>query len=84
MCGSGMAVTVSESSENVPASDSKRSTVPLVITDELRTVVPGALGVPKRAVEIATGEHGGRKLVRVRGLTAEAVRRRLADASRAR
>lgn len=36
------------------------------------------LGVPKRAVEIATGERGRRKLVRVAGLTAGELRRRLA------
>ena len=36
------------------------------------------LGVPKRAVTIATGEHGRRKRVRVAGLTADEVRRRLA------
>jgi uncharacterized protein len=40
------------------------------------------LGVPKRDVEIATGERGRRKLVRVAGLTADEARRRLAaDAS---
>jgi uncharacterized protein (TIGR00251 family) len=43
----------------------------------------GVLGVPKRDIEIATGEHGRRKLVRVRGLTADVVRARLAVASRA-
>jgi uncharacterized protein (TIGR00251 family) len=41
----------------------------------------GVLGAPKRDVEIATGKHGRRKLVRVRGLTADEVRRRLAAAS---
>lgn len=42
----------------------------------------GVLGVPKRDIEIAVGEHGRRKLVRVRGLTADEVRMRLAVASR--
>jgi uncharacterized protein (TIGR00251 family) len=36
------------------------------------------LGVPKREITIATGEQGRRKLVRVAGLTADEVRRRLA------
>lgn len=35
------------------------------------------LGVPKRDLAITTGEHGRRKLVRVRGLTGTAVRERL-------
>lgn len=35
------------------------------------------LGVPKRDVAITTGERGRRKLVRVAGLTADEVRRRL-------
>ena len=39
------------------------------------------LGVPKRDIEIAAGEHGRRKLVRVRGLTPEEVRRRLNSAT---
>jgi uncharacterized protein (TIGR00251 family) len=41
------------------------------------------LGVPKRDVEIAMGERGRRKLVRVAGLTADEVRRRLAGATSA-
>ena len=36
------------------------------------------LGVPKRDLSIAAGEHGRRKLVRIAGLDADAVRRRLA------
>ena len=39
------------------------------------------LGVPKRDVSIAAGEHGRRKLVRVAGLTADEARRRLAGAA---
>jgi uncharacterized protein (TIGR00251 family) len=35
------------------------------------------LGLPKRDVSIVTGEHGRRKLVRIAGLTADEVRRRL-------
>ena len=35
------------------------------------------LGVPKRDVRIARGERGRQKLVRVRGLDADQVRRRL-------
>jgi uncharacterized protein len=42
-----------------------------------------ALGVPKGSLEIARGERGRQKLVRVRGLTAEEVHRRLAPALRA-
>src|SRR5689334_12850358 len=44
----------------------------------------GVLGVPKRDIAIAAGEHDRRKLVRVRGLAADAVRQRLAAASWAR
>jgi hypothetical protein len=44
----------------------------------------GVLGVPRHDIDIAAGEHGRRKLVRVRGLTADAVRQRLVAASRAR
>jgi uncharacterized protein len=40
------------------------------------------LGVPKRDVEIVTGERGRRKLVRVVGLTADEARRRLAVAGK--
>lgn len=35
------------------------------------------LGVPRRSVEIASGERGRQKVVRVRTLEAEAVRERL-------
>lgn len=42
------------------------------------------LGVPKRDVAVATGEHGRRKLVRIDGLAADEVRRRLALAQGAR
>jgi uncharacterized protein (TIGR00251 family) len=38
------------------------------------------LGVPKRDIAIATGERGRRKLVRVAGLNADEVRRRLSVA----
>ncbi|HEY8599990.1 MAG TPA: DUF167 domain-containing protein [Thermomicrobiales bacterium] len=34
-------------------------------------------GVPKRDLAITNGEHGRRKLIRVRGLSGETVRRRL-------
>ena len=36
------------------------------------------LGVPKRDITIVRGERGRRKLVQVRGLTADELRRRLA------
>ena len=42
------------------------------------------LGVPKRDVSIATGERGRRKVVRVAGLTAAEVRRRLSVVAAAR
>ena len=37
----------------------------------------GVLSVPRSSVTIAAGQHGRRKLVRVAGLTAEELRRRL-------
>jgi len=40
------------------------------------------LGVPKRDLAITTGEHGRRKLVCVRGLSDEGVRRRLSEWAR--
>ena len=49
----------------------------------LLAFLAGALGVPKGSLEIARGEHGRQKLVRVRGLTAEEVYLRLAPALRA-
>lgn len=39
------------------------------------------LGVPKRDLEIVSGEHGRHKLVRVHGLSGDEVRRRLVAAS---
>src|SRR3954451_17183996 len=53
-------------------------------TKALVAFLAGVLGVPKRDVAIATGEHGRRKLVRVRGLTSAVARQRLADAVHAR
>lgn len=39
------------------------------------------LDVPKRDLDLTAGEHGRRKLLRVRGLTTDEVRRRLMAAS---
>ncbi|MGN6758960.1 MAG: DUF167 domain-containing protein [Thermomicrobiales bacterium] len=41
----------------------------------------GVLGIPKRDLEIVSGEHGRHKLVRVRGLSSDEVCQRLATAS---
>ena len=44
----------------------------------LRSLLAAALGCPRSAVEIVQGERARRKVVRLRGLSADAVRRRLA------
>ena len=44
---------------------------------ELITIVSDALGVPRRAVTIVSGERSRLKRVRVDGLTADAARTRL-------
>ena len=41
----------------------------------------GVLGVPKRDLDLVSGEHGRHKLVRVRGLSGDGVRQRLVAAS---
>jgi uncharacterized protein len=50
----------------------------------LVATLAGALGVPKRDVAIVAGAGGRQKRVRVRGLTASEVRRRLARRADAR
>jgi uncharacterized protein (TIGR00251 family) len=50
--------------------------------DELVATLANALGVPKSAVELVRGESGRTKLVRVRGITEEEARARLAQVSK--
>lgn len=45
--------------------------------EELVVVLAKALGVPARAVQIVSGEHGRRKRVRVAGIDSVAVSERL-------
>lgn len=45
----------------------------------LLAFMAGALGVPKRDLELLSGERGRHKLLRVRGLTLDEVRHRLMD-----
>ena len=45
----------------------------------LRSLLADALGCPRSAIEIVQGKRARRKVVRLRGLSADAVRRRLAS-----
>jgi hypothetical protein len=49
---------------------------------ELVEVLAAALGVPRRDVTLVRGDTGRTKLVEVRGIAADEVRRRLSEAMR--
>ncbi len=46
--------------------------------DELCEFIAGTLGLPRRAVSVATGEKSRRKVLQITGLTLAAVKARLA------